>query len=211
MIQIAPSLLSCDFSRLSQEIRAVEEGGCDLLHLDIMDGHFVPNITFGPVIIKGIRKLTTLPLDTHLMIEEPEKWIPTFADAGADWISFHYEATSSPEHVIKLIKNCRKFAGIAINPGTPVEAINQWVNQVDFVVIMTVDPGFGEQEFIRQPLEKVEILSKRRVRVEVDGGVKLNNIEEVIKAGAQIIVSGSGIFKTDAPALTVRKFKKSWA
>lgn len=208
MIQIAPSLLSCSFSQLEQEIKAVEDGGAEVLHLDIMDGHFVPNITFGPVIIAGIRELTTLILDTHLMIEEPERWVKDFVHAGADWISFHYEATKDPGEVIKLIKENNKVAGIAINPDTPVEVIYPWVEEVDFVVIMTVDPGFGGQKFIREPLEKVKVLDKKGIKVEVDGGIKLHNVEEVVKAGAKIIVSGSGVFKTENPFTTVKEFRK---
>jgi ribulose-phosphate 3-epimerase len=189
-----------------EEIKMVEEAGCELLHLDVMDGHFVPNITFGPVIIKGMRKVTKLPLDAHLMIEYPERWVERFIDAGVDWISFHIEATAVPQKVIELVKKNKKKVGVAINPGTPVKNIEQLLDLVDFVVVMTVNPGFGGQKFIKEPLKKVEFLSKR-IPVEVDGGVKLDTLGEVVKAGAQIIVSGSGIFCTEDPAATVRKFK----
>ncbi|MCK4307239.1 ribulose-phosphate 3-epimerase [candidate division WOR-3 bacterium] len=208
MIELAPSLLSCDFSKLKQEIHTIEDAGCDVLHLDIMDGHFVPNITFGPVVIKGIRKLTKLPLDVHLMIEHPENWITQFASAGADWISFHPEATDDAGKVIELIKKQGKLAAIALNPDTPLEVVEPYLQELDFVLVMTVNPGFGGQSFIPEPLEKVEILSQKGVRVEVDGGIKLENVERVVKAGAQIIVSGSGIFKTEDPGATVRKFKE---
>ncbi|MCK4353140.1 ribulose-phosphate 3-epimerase [candidate division WOR-3 bacterium] len=207
MIQIAPSLLSCDFSRLEKEIQTVEKGGCDLLHLDVMDGHFVPNITFGPVIIKGIRKLTSLPLDVHLMIESPGKWIEQFIDAGADWISFHIEAEKNPGPIFKFIKDKGLKAGIALNPKTPLSEIEPWVDKVDFVLVMTVNPGFGGQGFMPGPLEKIKVLSKRGIKVEVDGGIKLNNISQVVKAGASIIVSGSGVFKTENPGATVKKLK----
>ena len=210
MIELAPSLLSCDFSKLENEIRTIESSGagCDALHLDVMDGHFVPNITFGPVVLKGIRKLTKLPLDVHLMIEHPEKWITQFAEAGADWISFHPEATDDIGKVIKLIKKQGKLAAIALNPDTDLEVVNPYLQELDFVLVMTVHPGFGGQSFLPEPLEKVKILSKKGVKVEVDGGIKLENVERVIEAGAKIIVSGSGIFKTEDPAATVRKFKE---
>lgn len=207
VIQIAPSLLSCDFAHLAEQIRVVEAGGCDVLHLDVMDGHFVPNITFGPVVIKAIHKSTSLPLDAHLMIENPEKWIENFAAVGVDWISFHAEAAQEPAHVIKLIKEKDVKAGIAINPDTPVETVFPWLEDVDFVLIMTVHPGFGGQKFISEPLEKIKILSQKGIAVEVDGGINESNIDQVVKAGATIVVSGSGIFKTEDPAATVKKLK----
>ncbi|MBI4721926.1 MAG: ribulose-phosphate 3-epimerase [Candidatus Stahlbacteria bacterium] len=208
MIQIAPSLLACDFSHLEQEIRMVEKAGANVLHLDVMDGHFVPNITFGPVIIEGIRKLTNLPLDVHLMIDKPEKWVNNFVIAGADWISFHIEATTEVGKTIKLIKESNKLAGIALNPDTELEAIIPWVKEVDFVVVMTVNPGFGGQEFIKEPLEKVRVLNQRDIRVEVDGGVKMDTLPIVLSAGADIIVSGSGIFRTLSPSETIKNFKE---
>jgi ribulose-phosphate 3-epimerase len=207
-IKIAPSLLSCNFSQLEREIKTVEEAGCDVLHLDVMDGHFVPNITFGPVIIDWIRKVTTLPLDAHLMILNPEKWIKRFVDVGVDWISFHPESTKNIGEVISLIKEHKKLAGLALNPDTPLEVATPWLKDIDFVVIMTVNPGFGGQEFIKEPLKKVEILSNQGINIEVDGGVKLDTILEVIKAGAHIIVSGSGIFKTSSPPATIKRFKE---
>jgi ribulose-phosphate 3-epimerase len=206
-MQIAPSLLSCDFSQLEREIKAVENGGCDLLHLDVMDGHFVPNITFGPVVIKGIRKLTKLPLDAHLMVDTPENWIDKFVEVGVDWISVHIEATKKLEQVIELIKKAGKQVGIALNPKTPVEAVFPWLERIDFVVVMTVEPGFGGQEFLEEPLSKVKTLRDKGVDVQVDGGVKMDTLPSVIRAGANIIVSGSGIFKTENPAVTIKKFK----
>lgn len=207
-IKIAPSLLSADFSCLGEEIRKVEKGGCDLFHLDIMDGHFVPNITFGPIVIKDIRKSTNLPLDVHLMIDKPEKWIDKFVSVGADWISFHIEATKEPKKVISIIKEYNKLAGIAINPPTPIEKIMPFINLVDFVLVMTVNPGFGGQSFIEEPLDKIRVLSKKGILIEVDGGIKLNNVKKVIDAGAKIIVSGSGIFNTPDSFETTKKFKE---
>ena len=207
MIQIAPSLLSADFSRLEKDIRTVEAGGCDLLHLDVMDGHFVRNITFGPVVIKGIRKLTKLPLDVHLMIEKPENWIQQFVDAGADWISFHIEATSLHEQVIEAIKKNNKKAGIVIKPATPLETILPFIHKLDFVLVMTVNPGFGGQQFMSEQVEKIEILSKKNVEIEVDGGINILTAPQVVKAGAKILVSGAGIFGTDDPIKTIKELK----
>ncbi|MDI6839791.1 MAG: ribulose-phosphate 3-epimerase [bacterium] len=207
MVQIAPSLLSCDFSCLEHEIRTVEVAGADLLHLDVMDGHFVPNLTFGPVVIKGIRKLTSLPLDAHLMVETPERWVEKFISAGVDWISFHIEVAKNPKQVINLVKSSRLKVGLAINPPTPLESIINWVNDVDFILVMTVNPGFGGQEFISEPLEKVKALSKMGVMVEVDGGVNLSNVSKVADAGASTIVSGAGVFNTKDPGTTLKKLK----
>lgn len=207
MIQIAPSLLSADFSKLGEEIKSVEQGGCDLLHLDVMDGHFVSNITFGPVVIKGIRKLTNLPLDVHLMIEKPENWVEQFVKAGADWISFHVEATNNPKQVIEMIKNNDKKAGIVIKPATSLDAISLFLNDVDFTLVMTVNPGFGGQEFMSEPIDKIETLSKRGTVVEVDGGVNLSTAPQVIKAGATILVSGAGVFGAKDRAAVIKELK----
>lgn len=207
MIQIAPSMLSADFSKLAEEIQSVEQGGADLLHLDVMDGQFVPNITFGPVVIKGIRKLTKLPLDAHLMIDKPEIWIEQFAKAGVDWISFHIEATRQPKQVIELIKKNNKKAGIVIKPATPLENIMPFVKDVDFVLVMTVEPGFGGQEFMSEPLKKIEILSKQGITVQVDGGVNSQTISQVVKAGATIIVSGAGVFGAKDRSATIKELK----
>ncbi|MFA5033770.1 MAG: ribulose-phosphate 3-epimerase [bacterium] len=207
MIQIAPSLLSADFSQLDKDITMLEQGGCDLLHLDVMDGHFVPNITFGPVVIKGIRKLTKLPLDVHLMIEKPENWIQQFSDAGADWISFHIEATNKPEQVIEYIKKNNKKAGIVIKPATPLEKILPFIHNLDFVLVMTVNPGFGGQEFMCEPIEKIKKLSKENIKIEVDGGINISTAPQVVKAGAEILVSGAGIFKTKNPIKAIKELK----
>lgn len=211
MLKIAPSLLSADFSKLKQEIKMVEEAGCDILHLDVMDGHFVPNITFGPFIVRAIDKMTEIPLDVHLMITNPEKYSPEFISAGADWLSFHIEAMNSIQDTKKLIESIKERnvkAGIVINPPTPVDEIEPVINLVDFVLVMTVNPGFGEQELIPEPLDKVRRLKKLGVMVEVDGGVKEDNFTEVLSAGADILVSGSGIFKAKNPIEVIRKMKE---
>jgi ribulose-phosphate 3-epimerase len=208
MIYIAPSILACNFNKLEEEIKIVEKGKADILHLDIMDGHFVPNITFGPGIIKGIRKITNLVLDAHLMISQPYKWIERFVEVGVDWISFHIEAEEKVYETIELVKKFNKKVGVAINPYTPVEKIQPWLNYLDFVVIMTVNPGFGGQSFIESPLEKIKQLKNTPVQIEVDGGIKLHNLAKVLKAGAHIIVSGSGIFNTSSPLNTLQAFRE---
>lgn len=206
-IKIAPSILSCDFSRLGEEIKKVEEAGCDILHLDVMDGHFVPNITFGPLLVETIHRITNLPLDVHLMIEDPEFYWKKFKDAGTSIISFHKEVVESPNGLIDTMKRENVTVGLALNPGTPLEDILPFVHSVDFVVVMTVDPGFGGQKFIEEPVEKVKILSEMGVTVEVDGGIKVSNAKKVIESGADILVSGSGIFREPDPAGAVKAFK----
>ncbi|MCP2519038.1 ribulose-phosphate 3-epimerase [Candidatus Aminicenantes bacterium AC-335-A11] len=214
MVKIAPSILSADFSRIGEEIKMVEKAGADLIHIDIMDGHFVPNITFGPDFVKTIRKLTTLPLDVHLMISNPHDFIEKFANAGADWISFHIEASPHPHRLIYQIKNLGKKAGITLNPGTPIHFLNEILKDIDFVLIMSVNPGFGGQEFIPSSLPKIAQLShwikgkNLSIPVEVDGGVNINNCEELVRNGADILVSGSGIFHSPDPSETIKKMKK---
>jgi ribulose-phosphate 3-epimerase len=206
-IKIAPSILSCDFSKLREEIESVEKAGCDMLHLDVMDGHFVPNITFGPLLVEAVRKITDIPLDVHLMIEEPGFYWRSFRDAGASIISFHKEVVESPEELIDEMKRENITVGLALNPRTSRKHILPFVHIVDFVVIMTVNPGFGGQKFMEKALEKVKRLSEMGVTVEVDGGIKLSNAKKVIDSGADILVSGSGIFGEPDPAKAVRKFK----
>ncbi|RKZ22162.1 ribulose-phosphate 3-epimerase [bacterium] len=194
---VAPSLLSCDFSCLREEIEDVVRGGADLLHLDVMDGHFVPNLTFGPMIVKAIRKLTRLPLDAHLMIENPEKWVDRFIEAGADWISFHFEACRDPISLAKYLKEKKIKAGLAINPGTPFESVKDILREFDFILVMTVNPGFGGQRFMKEVVEKIERIHSYlggEIPIEVDGGINAETVEYVLKAGATIIVSGSYIF-----------------
>ena len=212
---LAPSLLSADFSNLENDIKMLEKGGAQLLHLDIMDGHFVPNITFGPPVVKAINKVATIPLDVHLMIENPGNYIDAFCDAGADYLSVHIE---SDPHIHKLLQQIKKRgvkAGVALNPHTPLSSLEEIIDTLDFILIMSVNPGFGGQNFIQNTLSKLkrlkQMLTKHNalhIDVEVDGGVKLDNIKEISDAGCDIFVSGSGIFKTDNPGNTIQKMQE---
>ncbi|CUS76585.1 ribulose-5-phosphate 3-epimerase [Candidatus Kryptonium thompsonii] len=216
MFKLAPSLLSADFSDLKNEIKKAEEGGADLFHLDIMDGHFVPNLTFGPMIVKAIRKLTSLPLDSHLMISNPDQYIDEFRNAGSDIITVHYEACQHLHRTIMKIKQTGAKAGVAINPATPVYAVEEIIDYVDLLLIMSVNPGFGGQKFIETSLRKVvqakKIITERNlnVEIEVDGGIDINNVELLLEAGADIIVAGSSVFKSNDVTETVKKFKKKF-
>ncbi|WP_077367361.1 ribulose-phosphate 3-epimerase [Anaerosalibacter sp. Marseille-P3206] len=200
MTKISPSVLSSDFSRLSEEIEKIESGGADYVHLDVMDGIFVPNITFGPPVIKKIRGTTDLPFDVHLMIDRPERYIEDFAKAGADIITVHQEATIHLHRTIQAIKSCGKKVGVALNPSTPLESIEYVLEDIDMVLIMTVNPGFGGQSFIPAMERKIKTLRKMidnnglNVEIEVDGGVKLDNAKEIISWGVDILVAGSAIF-----------------
>ncbi len=212
---IAPSLLSADFGRLAEEIRAVEKAGVDLLHVDVMDGRFVPNITIGPPVVAAIRKAATLPLDVHLMIVEPERYLDDFAKAGADVITVHAEATTHLQRAVARIRELGKKAGVALNPGTSLSAVEWVLTDVDMVLLMTVNPGFGGQAYIPSMTGKIELLrsqlmrSRLAVDIEVDGGIKEDNIATAVKAGANVIVSGSGIFGTKDYAKTVAAMKKN--
>ncbi|MCL6583308.1 MAG: ribulose-phosphate 3-epimerase [bacterium] len=214
-IRIAPSLLSANFASLAEEIRKVEEGGADLLHIDVMDGHFVPNITIGPPVVQSLRAVTKTPLDVHLMIEHPEDYFEEFRQAGADILTIHWEVCHHLHRSIQVIKEKGMRAGIAINPSTPVQVLECMLSEVDQIVIMSVNPGFGGQRFIPFALSKIRTLRQmisqagldERVDILVDGGIKLDNCLEVIQAGANIIVLGSGIFYTSDPAATVRKVR----
>ena len=214
-IFIAPSLLSADFSKLAQEVKAVEKAGADLLHLDVMDGLFVPNLTFGPLVISSIRPHSNLIFDVHLMIESPERYIKDFADSGADWISIHAEATNHLHRAIWKIKEFDKKAGVALNPHTPLEIIKYVLEDLDYVLIMTVNPGFGGQKFIKNCLSKIkelkELIEKRGLNtlIEVDGGINAETAPEVIKAGAKILVAGSAIFGEKDYAKAIEALKSS--
>ena len=210
-IKIAPSILSADFSRLGEEIKAVEAAGADLIHVDVMDGHFVPNITIGPLIVRAVRKVTKLPVDVHLMIENPELYIADFAKAGADYITVHTEAAM---HLHRLIQNICEYkgvkAGISLNPATPLEMLEYILGDIDMVLIMSVNPGFGGQAYIPSATDKIRRLRKMidnrklSVEIEVDGGVKPDNAAEVAAAGADILVAGSAVFGAKDYAAAIR-------
>ncbi|MBM4278784.1 MAG: ribulose-phosphate 3-epimerase [Deltaproteobacteria bacterium] len=214
MKKIAPSILSADFSRLGEEVRAVEKAGADLIHVDVMDGHFVPNITIGPLVVNGLRKLTSLPLDVHLMIEEPERYIEAFAQAGATWITIHVEVCRNLRQMMKKIRQLEVRPGIVLNPATPLKKLSSVLDEIDLVLLMSVNPGFGGQAFMPEVLKKVEQLRKTvdqngyPVEIEVDGGIKLENIGEVSRAGGDIFVLGTGIFKTASYRETIRKLRR---
>ena len=199
-IKLAPSILSADFGRLGEQISQVVQGGADYIHVDIMDGHFVPNITFGPLLVEAIRPYTTLPLDVHLMVEDPDKFIPEFARAGGDILTVHVEACKHLHRTIQLIKGLGCKAGVALNPGTPLDAINEVISDVDLVLLMTVNPGFPAQKFIPSVLSKVQVLrsvldeKELSIDLEVDGGINSNTAQSVITAGARVLVSGSAVF-----------------
>ncbi|MEN8134034.1 MAG: ribulose-phosphate 3-epimerase [Thermodesulfobacteriota bacterium] len=213
---IAPSILSADFARLGTEINEVLDAGADVVHIDVMDGHFVPNITIGPLIVKAARAITDAPLDVHLMIENADRYLDDFAEAGADWITIHAETGNHLHRTIGRIKDLGKKAGIVLNPATPLESIEWLLADVDLVMIMSVNPGFGGQKFIPSALSKIrrlkEMIDNRglSVGIEVDGGIGPNNIGEVVKAGANIFVAGSAIFGQSNYQQAIAKMKSSF-
>lgn len=215
MIEIAPSILSADFTRLGEEIATVEKAGASILHVDVMDGRFVPNITVGLPVVKAISRATRLPIDAHLMIVEPGRYAEQFAKAGARMVSIHIEADPNAHRTLTAIQSAGALAGIVINPGTALSALDEVIKFADYVLVMSVNPGFGGQEFIPESLDKVRRLRKMiderglKTRIEIDGGVSVDNIAEVTGAGAEIIVAGSAIFGAPDPAVALRQMREA--
>jgi ribulose-phosphate 3-epimerase len=215
VIELAPSILSADFARLAEQVQAASEGGASLLHLDVMDGHFVPNITIGTPVVRSLRKVTNLPLDCHLMIENPDQFIPSFADSGADWISVHQEECVHLNRTLDLIKSHGCRAGVVINPATPVATLTEVLDIVDFVLVMSVNPGFGGQKFIPASLHKIARLAALRAernlgfRIEVDGGVALDTVQQVVRSGAEVLVAGNAVFGSGDPKSNAQKMLKA--
>ena len=213
---MAPSILSADFSRLGEEIRAVQKAGADIIHVDVMDGHFVPNITIGPPVVASVRKITDLPLDVHLMIADADSYIDDFAAAGADWITVHVEACPHLHRTVSRIKELGKKAGAVLNPATPLCSLDEILGDVDLVMLMSVNPGFGGQSFIRSAISKIKSLRKMieerslEVGIEVDGGVSPATIGDVAGAGANIFVAGSAVFGQQDYAKAIREMKSVW-
>jgi len=210
-VRIAPSILSADFSRLGEEIGTVEAAGAHSIHVDVMDGHFVPNLTIGPVVVRSLRKVTKLPLDVHLMVTDPDHLIPEFARAGADHLTVHVEATNHLDRTLRMIRSLGKGVGVALNPATPVEAIQPVLGLVDLVLVMTVNPGFGGQVFIDYTEDKIRRLrglldsGGYRSRIQVDGGINLETLGRVVAAGAEVLVVGSAVFDSPDPGARVRE------
>ena len=214
MIEIVPSILSADFARLADDIARVERGGAKMLHLDVMDGHFVPNLTIGPPVVESVRKATGLHLDVHLMIENPERYVTDFVTAGANSVSVHYEAARHLDGVLGMIRNAGAMAGVVLNPSTPVAVLEEIVEVADYVLLMSVNPGFGGQKLIPYVLDKVRKLDtmrrekKLRLPIEIDGGVHKENLAEVVRAGCDWIVTGSAIFHSPDPEATTREMRE---
>ncbi|MDI6604657.1 MAG: ribulose-phosphate 3-epimerase [Thermoanaerobacteraceae bacterium] len=214
-MKIAPSILSADFGCLIEDIKKIERAGADLLHIDVMDGHFVPNITIGPGVIRSLKNRVSIPFDVHLMIDEPEKYINEFVKAGADIITVHQEACIHLNRVIQIIKDCGIKAGVALNPSTPVEMLEYVLSDIDMVLLMTVNPGFGGQKFIDSMINKISDLNSTKknksfkFEIEVDGGISKSNIKIVTDAGADIIVAGSSIFGTEDPKKAIYELREA--
>lgn len=215
LIELAPSILSADFARLGEQVRAACDGGASVIHVDIMDGHFVPNLTIGPPVVQSLRKVTNLPLDCHLMIENPDEFVPAFAESGADWISVHQEVCRHLNRTLHLIKSHNCQAGVVINPATPVDTLSEVLDIVDYVLVMSVNPGFGGQRFIPAALHKIRQLAQIRAqrglnyRIEVDGGVALETVSDVVRAGAEILVAGNAVFGKGDPRLNAQSLLRS--
>ena len=216
-IRIAPSILSANFATLGEDIRKVEAAGAQVLHIDVMDGHFVPNITIGPVVLKSIRKVTRLPLDVHLMISDPDKYIPAFVEAGADWITVHAEATVHLDRTLNFIRSHKVGVGVSINPATPVSSIQHVFELIDLLLVMSVNPGFGGQAFIPYSVDKIRqarrIIDEKKLacEIEVDGGIDTALLPTVIDAGASVLVVGSAIFSNPNPGAKVKEMLESIA
>jgi ribulose-phosphate 3-epimerase len=214
MIKIAPSLLSADFSKLGDEVRAAQEAGADLIHVDVMDGRFVPNITIGPMIVSAIKRHATVPLDVHLMIDEPDRYIESFADSGADIITVHFEACTHLHRTLQKIKESNVKAGVSLNPATGINGMEYILPFTDMILIMSVNPGFGGQKFIPEALSKIENVRDmtrdlaRKVDIEVDGGINVDNVSDVVRAGADIVVMGSAFFGTPDYSDLVREIRE---
>jgi len=216
MIKIAPSILNTDFGHLADAIQCAEAGGADWIHVDVMDGMFVPNLTLGPMIVEGIRRATSLPLDVHLMIDDPRRYVTRFRDAGADWMTIHLESDRHPHRTLSEIRACGARAGLALNPGTPVALVADLVDELDLLLVMSVDPGFGGQAFIDNALDKLRqaraLLAERNpaCELEVDGGVKLANASLVAQAGATVVVAGSFVYlEGDSPEANIAALRRA--
>jgi ribulose-phosphate 3-epimerase len=215
LIELAPSILAADFAHLADQVHAAAAGGGAVIHVDIMDGHFVPNLTMGPPLVKSLRKVTELPLDCHLMIDNPDQFIAEFCEAGANWISVHQEACPHLNRTLHLIKDHGCRAGVVINPATPVETLTEVLDLVDYILVMSVNPGFGGQKFIPGAVHKIrrlaDLRAQRRLdyRIEVDGGIDLRTVPEVVRAGAEILVAGNAIFGEGDPTINVQQLLKS--
>jgi ribulose-phosphate 3-epimerase len=217
VIRLAPSILSADFSRIGEAIRLVEKAGADVVHLDVMDGHFVPNLTLGPQAVSAVRKITKLPIDVHLMVENPGFFIPIFHEAGADWISIHIEASTHLHRDISLIKDFGRKAGVVLNPATPIQVLSDILKELDFVLLMSVNPGFGGQKFIASTRQRIRELRSWidgrnfSIPIEVDGGIDTTNAEGLIRDGAEILVVGAAIFTAEDPVRVIARLREIMA